>query len=160
MIRKTLIAIAVVTGSLLLAQPALAVTWYSTSSPLKVYDGGRVQGLAYGNFTNYNGVSARSYSWQKDSRPGGSGIYVETKFWWYGPDSDCTQQALQHGAVCWYDSGKKSTANTISGSWIAAYSARYLVFSADRARGDIKVCENHSWAHDPCSAHVLRTFSY
>ncbi|MBO9524022.1 MAG: hypothetical protein J7518_21000 [Nocardioidaceae bacterium] len=152
--RKRLLGLlALVVASVLVAPPVMAATWYSASSPLKVYDNQVAQGYAYGDFKNNSDVSARSYSWQKDPRPGGSGIYVETSFYFYEP---CGTGA----GTEWCYSAKKSTENTTSGSWIADYTARYLSSAGSQARGTMKVCENHSWASDPCSAKVTKSFSY
>lgn len=151
--RRLLGLLGLIVASMLIAPPVMAVTWSSSSSPLKVYDNNVAQGYAYGDFKNYNGISARSYSWQKDPRPGGSGIYVETEFRFYEPCGDGTK-------VEWCYSAKKQTDNTTSGSWIADYTARYLRSGASQARGTMKVCENHSWASDPCSVNVTRSFSY
>lgn len=151
--RRLLGLLALVAAICLAAQPAMAITWYSNTSPLKVYEDGVAQGYAYGDFKNYNGVSARSYSWQKDVKPGGSGIYVETNFYFYKP---CGSEE----AASWCDQGEKSTENTTSSSWIKDYTAVYLAATGSTARGQMKICENHSWAPDPCSATVTRSFSY
>lgn len=152
-LRRALAPLLIAVAVLAAAQPALAVSWYSQSSPLKVYEDGAVQGMAYGNFINYQGVSARQTSNQKDAKPGGSGVYVETTFRFYEPCGD--------GATtewCFYDS--KQTPNTTSSNWIYDYTAKYLSGESEKARAQTKVCENHSWAHDPCSATVIRTFTY
>jgi len=151
--RRLLGLIAIVAATFVAAPPVMAVTWYSSSSPLKVYQDGVAQGYAYGDFKNNSGVSARSYSWQKDAKPGGSGIYVETSFYFYQGcgDPESTQ---------WCYSAKKSTENTTSGSWISDYTARYLSSEGSQARGKMKICENHNLAPDPCSAEVIRSFSY
>ncbi|MFL6159664.1 MAG: hypothetical protein ACJ72D_26560 [Marmoricola sp.] len=151
MFKRLIGVLAVVLGCVALAQPALAVTWFSSSAPLKVYQDGITQGSAYGDFKNNSGVSARSYSWQKDAKPGGDGIYVETAFYFW---DSCDTSA----SYCYSDT--KSTTNTTSGAWVADYTAKYLQAGATSARGKMKICENHSWAKDPCSATVIRSFSY
>ena len=131
----------------------MAITWFSQSSPLKVYEDGKVQGRAYGNFTNYNGVSARQYSHQQDAKPGGDGIYVETSFRFYEPCGDGSKTE-------WCFVGKKQTTNTTSGAWKSYYTAKYLSGDSEKARAETKICENHGFWFDPCSATVTRTFTY
>jgi len=151
-VKKILAAVALTLGILAIAPPALAVTWYSASDPLRVYEDGVTQGVAYGDFKNNNGVSARSYSHQKDAKPGGSGIYVETSFYYMRECSD--------GATEYCYEAKKSTTNTTDGYFVADYTATYLEPSGTAARGKMKICENHNLAWDPCSATVIRSFGY
>lgn len=151
-LRRALAPLLIAVAVLGAAQPALAVTWFSASSPLKVYEDDRPQGYAYGNFINYNGVSARQTSRQRDAKPGGQGIYVESSFYFYGP--------CQQNEVKWCLRGAKQTENTTSGSWIADYTAKYLDSGASQARASTKICENHNNWWDPCSVYVTRSFSY
>lgn len=152
-LRRAVAPLFIVVAVLAAAQPAMAVTWYSASSPLKVYEDGVVQGRAYGDFVNHNGVSARQYSKQKDAKPGGDGIYVETAFRFYEPCGDGSKTEW-----CFFD--KKQTTNTTSGSWVSDYTAKYLSVHSEKARAETKLCENHGLWWDPCSATVIRTFSY
>ena len=159
MLRKLVPAAALITANLLLVPPAMAVYWYTREAPLRVVQDGVTQGRAYGNFSNDNGVRARSYSFQQDARPGGDGVYVETNFMFYSRDTACGGDSSGVN-TCWHSEGKHQTKNTTSGSWITGVTNENLVWDGEAARGDIKICENHGWAPDPCSSHVLRSFSY
>ncbi|MGO4255588.1 hypothetical protein [Marmoricola sp. RAF53] len=150
--KKILAAVTLTLGILAIAPPALAVTWYSQGSPLRVYESGVTQGTAFGDFKNNNGVSARSYSQQMDAKPGGQGVYVETSFYYMRECSD--------GAVEYCYDAKKSTTNTTVAYYVSDYTATYLEPSGTAARGQMKICENHNLAPDPCSATVVRSFSY
>ena len=152
-IKRTAVVAAATVGLLLTANSAMAVAWFSQSAPLRVYeDGGVTQGAGYGNFYNANGVYARNATTRKDFKPGGDGIFVDTKFYWY-------QNAAGEGWG-YYQYGSDQTERTTSGKWANENSQKALVADATQARGHIKVCEDHSWSWDPCSSTVLRTFSY
>ena len=152
-LRRALAPLLIAVAVLAAAQPAMAVTWYSSSAPLKVTQDGVAQGLAYGNFVNNNGVSAQQRSQQKDPRAGGDNIYVETSFYFYEPCGDGSSTEW-----CYYD--YKQTDRTSYGYWYSDYTAKYLSGNSEKARAQTKVCEDHNWAKDPCSANVIRTFSY
>jgi hypothetical protein len=139
-----------------LADPALGVTWNSETTPLNAYEDGVAQAQAYGNFHNYESESAHSNSSQRDPRPGGDSVYVETAFWWYSQSYHCSQAQ----PVCFWNDTMKQTDRTNAATWAARFRARNLRSDADRARGDIKTCEDQAWSPDPCSAHKIATFTY
>jgi hypothetical protein len=135
----------------LVALPAAALTWYSAASPLTAYEGTVAQAQAYGNFYNYNSTYARSNSTQRDNRPGGDSIYVETT--WYF--------LVQQGSLnLWTYDNKHQTARTSSSTWSAKYTQDPLRIPHSQVRGAIVVCEDQFLSGDPCSATVIKTFSY
>jgi hypothetical protein len=131
------------------AAPAVATTWYSSSSPLSAYEGGVVQAQAYGNFYNENHTYARSSSTQKDPRPGGDSVYVQTQYQYY---VDLFSS--------WVDDDKRQTTRTNVNVWKDYYVRDPLRASRDRVRGIMKVCEDQTASGDPCSANVILGFSY
>ena len=136
-----------------LAQPALAVNWASSSSPLKAYQNGVAQGAAYGNFYNKSYVWAASLSIRRDLQPGGDGVFVHTTY----------RYATRSCHQCNIEYTKQShdrTNNTTSSAWQSATYTDRLNPSSNSARGVIHVCEDHSWAADSCSVNALPTFSY
>lgn len=144
-------------GLVAVAQPAMAVAWGSSSSPLTAYhesaSSGQKQAQAYGNFYNQGGSYARNSSQQKDSKPGGDSVYVETRFQFY------YQSAGQSGPV-WNNRHNGQTGRTSSGSWTSDYTRTTLYGTADKARGQIHVCEDQNLAPDDCSVWAYTTFSY
>lgn len=141
---------------LVLAAPAAnAITWYSRSSPLNAYEGGVVQAAAYGNFYNYNGSYARSQSYHRDVRAGGNAAYVDTDWYFYEHGATCPQ-----GGSCFLNFGGSESVRTTSSAWKNSYVQKGLRGTADRARGQIHVCEQQAFSGDPCSAWVIRTFNY
>jgi hypothetical protein len=144
-------------GLLAVAQPAMAVAWGSSSSPLTAYhdsaSSGQKQAQAYGDFYNQSGAYARNSSKQKDSKPGGDKVYVETffQFYYVGPGSSTPG---------WHTKTGQQTDRTSSGSWTSDYKRTTLHSSSDRARGQIHVCEDQNLAPDDCSVFAYTTFSY
>ncbi len=138
------------------AAPALATAyslqqWYSTSSPLKVYEDGYVQAQAWGNWYNEDRTYARNGARQYDIKSGGNYVYIATKF------------IFRHdtfGYNYWWSEGTKETKRTSSASWVYDYDHEALASHGDAARAEIKICEEHSWSADPCSATALPTFGY
>jgi hypothetical protein len=141
---------------LMVAQPALAATWYSSSSPLKVTESGSTQGAAYGDFYNSNGTYAKSASTRKDYKKGGDGIYVDTK--WYFLETSC--DSLNHCSSEYVGYGHNETGRTTSGKWVDETEQKGLRAGASAARGGMHVCEDQSFSGDPCSATVIKTFTY
>lgn len=137
------------------ATSAMALTWYSSSSPLTVRDDGKPQGYAYGNFYNDNGSYAASKAWRKDARPGGDGVYVQTDFysWEWRRNLDVMKYE-------WVYRGKKQTSRHKKRVYAAQTVKRALSERSDRARGVMKICEDQSWSRDPCSVKTIRTFDY
>ena len=144
-------------GLVAVAQPAMAVAWASSSSPLTAYHkskpSGQKQAQAYGNFYNQGASYARNSSSQKDSRPGGDSIYVETNFQFYYVGAGQT-------SASWLDRSSKQTTRTNSGSWKPDYTRTTLYGGAEKARGQIHVCEDQNLAPDDCSVWAYTTFSY
>ena len=131
------------------AQPASAVYWRSAGNPLNVYENGKVQGQAYGNYYNKNHTHAASQSNRRDAKPGGDGIFVHVDHWYLDPG---------HGN--WIINGTDRTNNTTSGAWQDSTYTNGLWPYGETARGIIHVCEDHSFANDPCSEDVIASFSY
>ncbi|CUR60822.1 exported hypothetical protein [metagenome] len=152
--KTAIAALALGVVSVATAAPASAVLWRSQSDPLFVYEDDVRQGGAYGNFYNDGQVRAMSTSWQKDYRPGGNYVRVETDFMFYGPTNTCG------GNACWYTSASKQTVETRSDDWIKDSRARDLAPQGEKARGHIDICEVQAWSNDPCSAKALPTFDY
>lgn len=144
-------------GLVAVAQPAMAVAWGSSSSPLTAYhkshSSGQKQAQAYGNFYNQSGSYARNSSQQKDSKPGGDSVYVETDFQFYytGPGQS---------SPAWNTRSSQQTNRTTSGSWKSDYTRTTLYGSADKARGATHVCEDQNLAPDDCSVFAYTTFAY
>lgn len=152
--------LAVLVGSFavtaMLAEPAMAVAWKSASNPLTAYhksrSSGEKQAQAYGNFYNSGSTHARSSSYQRDNKPGGHKVYVETMYrFWYSN--------LGHPAA-WHRAALKQTGRTSSGAWKSAYTQAQLHPESEKARGVIQVCEDQPNAPDDCSADAIVTFAY
>lgn len=141
---------------LVLATSASGVTWFSSGSPLKVYDNGVAQGKAYGNFYNSQNAYAKNKATYADLRPGGDAVRVETDFLYWEYAGSCGTQ----GGTCWVHSASKQTDATTSGSWKTHTRSRALSSSGSRARGNVDICEIQAWSNDPCSAKALPTFDY
>ncbi len=156
-VRSLLAAIILGVMSVAVAAPALAVAWKSSTDPLYVYEDGVKQGKAYGNFYN-NSTSAMSTSYQYDMKPGGNNVRVETDFyfWRYSPGS-CGSTGQ---TTCYVWDISKQTVESNTATWVKDSRARNLRADSDKARGAINICEIQSWSNDPCSAHVLPSFSY
>ncbi len=155
-VRRGAIVLATSVGLVSAAQPAMAVYWKSASSPLTAYhesaSSGQKQAQAYGNYYNSGATHARNTSSQRDSKPGGDSVYVETKFQFY--------YGVSGQAPAWQTTSSKQTTRTTSGSWKSDYTRTALHGSAERSRGRIHVCEDQSWAPDDCSAWAYATFTY
>lgn len=136
-----------------LAQPALAVNWASSGSPLIAYQNGAPQGAAYGNFYNKNYVWAASQTYRRDLKPGGDGVFVHTTFRY-------ATRACQTCNVEYNYGDYARTKNTTSSAWQSALDTNQLHSKSNSARGVIHVCEDHSWAKDSCSPDAVPTFSY
>src|SRR5688572_3526215 len=97
--------------SLAAAPSAAAGSWYSSSSPLKVYESGVSQGQAYGNMYDEKGSYTRNDSYQYDVRSGGDPVYVRTqwKYTW----------SLLNGL--WVNDDLRSTIRTSEAKWVASY---------------------------------------
>lgn len=144
-------------GLVAVAQPAMAVAWGSSSSPLTAYhksaSSGQKQAQAYGDFYNQGGSYARNSSKQKDSKPGGDSVYVETRFQFYF-------QGAGQASATWNTNKNDQTGRTSSGSWKSDYTRTTLYGTADKARGQIHVCEDQNLAPDDCSVWAYTTFAY
>lgn len=150
---STLAAGALTIGLLGVTDSAMAVAWYSQSHPVRAVEDGVTQGGAYGNFYNSNGSYARSVSHRRDYRPGGDGVYVETGFAFYYKSSVDKEPG-------WNTTYTDQTGRTTSGRWATEDPARALRADSAQARGAMKVCEDQNLSPDPCSATVIRSFSY
>lgn len=130
------------------AAPAAAGSWGT------LYAGDRAAG--YGTFYNKNGVQAQTEGYQRQLRSGDNGAFISTQYYSYGPGGSygCGNQD------CWRDLGNRQTPRTTSLNW--TWAANYMALRADgtQARGAIKVCEDISWAPDPCSATSIQSFGY
>lgn len=144
-------------GLVAVAQPAMAVAWASSSSPLTAHhkskSSGQKQAQAYGNFYNQGGSYARNSSHQKDSRPGGDSVYVETNFQFY-------YIGAAQSSPSWLTRTSKETNRTNSGAWKPDYTRTTLYSGAEKARGQIHVCEDQNMAPDDCSVWAYTTFAY
>ncbi len=138
---------------LLASETATAVTWYSREGPLRVVAGGTTLGAAYGNFYNYAGSHARNAVVWRDVRPGGDGVFVDNKFYfWYTPVG---------GTSPTFNAGRSlQTPRTTSSAWRFTNVQTLLHSRGTQARVLAKVCEDRAWRPDPCSSTVIRTFSY
>ncbi len=145
-----------VLGTVLAPTAALAVTWNSSSNPLTAYESGVAQAQAYGNFYN-TGSYARSSSNQRDPRPGGDSVYVDTQFYFYQYSSTACGSS---GGTCYVYYGHEETSRTNTNSWDSQYKQKALPATGQKARGKIHVCEDQSFSGDPCSDWVLPTFAY
>ncbi|MFE9192004.1 hypothetical protein ACFYL6_20590 [Micromonospora sp. NPDC007208] len=150
---RLLAGAALTVGALSLATPAMAVTWASASSPAYASEDGVAQAAGYGDFTN-TGTNARSRSWQKDMKTGGQSVYVATSFSFYYTtcNPNCVTGFNSHGG--------DETNHTTSGSWSDQSIYWPLASQGEKARGSVKVCEDHTLAGDPCSGTYLPTFDY
>jgi hypothetical protein len=151
LLKRTAIAVAAVVGFLGIASPAMAIQWGSASAPYYVKEDNVNQGKAYGDYGNYAYQYARSNAWYYDMKPGGEGIFVSTDFQFY---------YTYQGTTGWYTESAQQTSRTTSAAWKYQYKQKALHASADRSRGLVKVCEDHSFSGDPCSPTGFVTFSY
>lgn len=139
-----------------IAPAAQAVAWKSASSPLTAYhdseSSGEKQAQAYGTFYNSGGTHARNSSRQRDSKPGGDSVYVETRFQFY--------YSWNGQPAAWQNEHNGQTDRTTSGKWVSDYTRTTLMGESDRARGRIHVCEDQNNAPDDCSYWAYATFSY
>lgn len=133
------------------AVPASAVTWWSSSNPLTVYEGSVAQGQGYGDFYNYNWTYARNDSSHRDLRVGGDGIYVQTRFQYF-------LELFGIGSYVWDD--LRSTVRNTSYTWKASYVQDQLRTGRRSVRGNTSVCEDQAFQGDPCSATAVPTFNY
>jgi hypothetical protein len=146
------IAGATMAAGVLTSAAAYADSWYSESSPLIAYDDDVKQAGAHGASYIQNGSYARVDSSQKDFRPGGDDVYLDTdyKYWMV---NNVNQMA-------WVEKASKETDRTDSSKWIADYTRHTLLGEPDRVRMVTHVCEDQSWHSDPCSVNVIKTYSY
>jgi hypothetical protein len=148
-----LIAGATVTAGLLGNAAAYADDyWYSQSAPLTASDDGTVRAGAYGHSYVDNGSYARVNSRQKDYRPGGHKVYVDTDYKYWVPNSV--------NVLAWVEKASKETTRTDTATWTFAYTRHGLLGEADRVRAVSHVCEDQPLSGDPCSVNVVKTFSY
>jgi hypothetical protein len=146
-----MIAIGLAAGALLLATPAGAVAWASSTSPLVVSDNGNTLGKAYGTFVNSGNVYARTNSNYKDSSTGnGHSVYVTTDYAFKDPITGFYFTSYNN----------VETPRTASGSYIAKYTQKPLDSWAEYARGHTNICEDQSFSGDPCSVQAHPTFNY
>ncbi|GAA1372676.1 hypothetical protein GCM10009661_35110 [Catellatospora chokoriensis] len=148
---RTAIGVAATVAALGLAAPASATTWGTASSPYYVWEDSVAQGMAYGDFKNQNQQYARSESSQYDLRSGGQSVYVWTDWLYY---------YTYNGATQYWTDYSDETPHTTSASWTSKSIDKPLKAQSNSARGKVRVCEDHSFATDPCSASGYPTFSY
>lgn len=129
---------------------ASATSWYSASSPLKVYESGVTQGQAYGKFFIENGSYTRNDSYQYDVRPGGDPVYVRTQ-WKY------TWSLLND---LWINDDVRSTKRTSTAKWEFSYVHDAIRWDRDATRLISKVCEDQTFSGDPCSVETGVTINY
>lgn len=152
LLKRAAIVVATAAGFLGIATPAMAIQWGSSSNPYYVSEGGVKQGKAYGDYGNYNYQYARSNAWYYDMKAGGQGIYVNTEFQFYYSSSG--------QPAAWNTDWTEETSRTTSAAWKYQYKQRALFAQAEKSRGVVRVCEDHAWSGDPCSAAGYVTFSY
>lgn len=145
--RRFFTAAATLAAFCALSGAAQAVTWYSASNPLTVYQDGVAQGQGYGNFYNENGTHARSNSTQRDNRPGGDGIYIQTDYFFY-------YDRVWHWAI------GRQTARTYSSTWVNHYTREPLHSRGEIAKGFMTVLEDNPFGLDPKSDVASRQFNY
>jgi hypothetical protein len=150
--RRRFTTLALVAGglSLVVAQPAAAGSWYSSGSPLRVYESNIAQGQAYGNMRNENGSYTRNDSYQYDVRSGGDPVYVRTqwKYTW----------SLLNGL--WVNDDVRSTVRTSEAKWVFSYVHDAIRWDRDATRLVAKVCEDQRLSGDPCSVETGQTINY
>lgn len=153
--RSTLTALGLVAASLALAAPASAVSWGSSSDPVRGYDHGKAFGKMYGRFYNDKSVSAMSTTYQFDLQPkDGNAVRVETDFYFWRNCNPADE------APEWCLSVSKQTDRTSTASWRKFSRARNLSPTSPRVRGGINICEIQSWSNDPCSPLAIPRFTY
>ena len=153
---KTVAAsLAILGASLAVAQPAMAVNWYSRSNPLHGYESDKTFGLVYGNFYNYNSTYANSTTYQYDSQADGHDVRAETDYYFWETGTGCDP-----GASCWRQDTSKQSAETSSAAWVKDNRSEPLHGGASGARGGVNLCEIIAWHNDPCSVHAWPSFSY
>jgi hypothetical protein len=129
--------------------PAFAVNWASASNPLVAMDGNWSAAKGYGNYFNEDNIYARNSFYQLDPLPGGDSVYVSTTMQFYNEDQKTWDN--RYGA----ESGRTNTQ-----TWVSKYTHYQLQAAYSKTRGVINVCEDKSWASDPCSPTALPSFAY
>lgn len=152
LVKRAAIAAAAAVGFLAIASPAMAIQWGSASDPYYVVEDDVKQGKAYGDYGNFNQQYARSNAWYYDMRPGGEGIYVETSFLFH--------YSWNGEPAAWNSEHYAETSRTTSAAWKYQYKQKALISIAEKSRGRVRACEDHSWSGDPCSPYGHPTFSY
>lgn len=139
---------------LVTAPAALAESynWYSSSSPLNVYDNDTLRGSAYGTAYKKDGF-LKNHTYYRDRRSNGNPVYTETTYSYY--------KVCSNGFLEWCDErGRDQSARTQSTYWQDQYDADdYSTQGADRGRVHVKVCEDQDWSLDPCSRKPYFTFT-
>lgn len=106
---------------------------------------------------NENGSYGTNRLQQKDPRPGGDSIYVDTDLYIYGP---WYQEFNGQYPVYWkYVDGKESSRTNVN-SWQPKTVRQALTSNGTAARGSTHVCEDQSFSGDPCSVWTYPSFNY
>lgn len=131
---------------------AYATSWYSKTSPLVASDDGSKRAGAYGASYIENGSYARVSSYQKDYRPGGNSVYVDTdyKYWTLNDVYE----------LAWVEMASKETARSNTSAWVYHHTHHTLMGEPDRVRTVTHVCEDQRFSGDPCSVNVIETLGY
>lgn len=130
-----------------LAAPATAVSWHSSSSPLKATYLGASFAEGYGNLArsgNYN----RNTSYQRDPVANGNSAFVATNYYLYYSSGQVVVQ------------GEQQTTRSSSSSYTSRYTQSALGASMTKAEGLIKVCEDFAGRPDICSTTIARSYTY
>jgi hypothetical protein len=149
-------------GGLAVAAPHRPATpgVYQSWGPSWVTSDGWNEGVGKGVFGERQDATAvggtQSYIALRDN---GRGVYVTATYYFYGPGPNSTTCGSQGGS-CWYVKDSDRFPNSRAPQWVSAYGSTGLVGNAERARGYFKVCEDHRFASDPCSATSILTTSY
>ncbi len=153
MLPVVLLALLVISGPTAMA----AKSWRSSSNPLTAYQDGVAQGVGYGTFeaaaTSSGGVKVSNAGWLKDYKPGGDGIFHNTKYSLFTCSTGCNPlpgapfQSSRHFTNVWTLYTPSRTHDSVVNTY-------------HWARGAIIVCEDHNLAPDSCSTQVVTGYDY
>jgi hypothetical protein len=113
-------------------------------------------GSAYGAYLDEGQMFARTTSHFKDNRPGGSPVYVRTRYQFYL--QNCSSAGCDPG---YSQYATRTTVRSARAYWVYSYTHLGLESEADRSRGVINVCQDERFSYDPCSsATAYPSFAY
>ena len=149
-------------------------SWYSSSSPLMVYNGGSKAGFAYGTFKGYeesptSGSVLTNVSYHRavgTSTNYRDGAYVESVWWSNGQSCYISYYDAQGGAGISCNDGwnqkwtKESARSRFTNTYTLTSQSWRIDPSGSSGRVGVRVCIDIPWAYDVCSGTIYRGSDY